>query len=493
MHPEISIDNNADGTVSGGFPMRPFPTLSGKSTWAMPLGMLFPGGGSVSVSGSGASNGLAAQPRTVGITLGGRRIGSQELHIHGDAIANISVVVKTPVVYSSERVLAVAYQVRDAAGSTLVEPGEMVQMQVHSLQTDASMMIDCLSPELPSGIASCTGVLPAAWFVPVMGSAGGLSVEVMVISVNSGVQSAPTLPVVLIPAPEYVPAPAGVLVSMPIAPVFVGSSFVVDITANTEFKVLTAWKISVHYDPLVLEMQVVNTAETYSPASIVRTNGTTRLSCRGLNVTTAYSQVNGTAVALVSVRFKVRPGVTVQLYDNLVRLAVLDLITSDVSMSGQMPPTIGLFRDRRPVGNYPSGQLLIKRHQYMGLLPYAIQSELVDTGALNGVPIMSPIVSMGVGNDPDDTSCTDLTAQSTCGHVDTSVGSPSDLPLTVDKCVVSTASGCTLGSNRIPVPVIYSGSNASMPVLTSAVPFRVWCASTIAVKVLDKVLNAIEV
>jgi hypothetical protein len=467
VHPEIGI-------VSGsGFPLRAAPTLSGKSTWVLPFGLM---------------TDQAVSSRTVGISVGGRIVGSQELPLRADPIASILVVPKARTVYADERVLAMAYQVRDAAGSTLVD-GEVVQMVARNVHIGASMVIDCLFPEMPAGTGTCTGVLPAAWFVP---TGWPLIVEA-VVSVSGGVSADP-VDISLVPAPQYAAAPPGVFVTIPSAPVFTGASFMVDISVNTGGRPLAAWNLALSYDSAVVEVESVVTVSTFSPASIVRALGTTKLSCRGLSASTTYGEVNGTAVALVSVRFVVRAGAAGRLYDELMRLTVVDLVWADDASQPMRasPPTSGLFRDRRQIGNYASGQLVVKRREYVGLLPYAVQTELVDTGALNGVAVLSPIVSLGVSNDPDVTSLTDLTAHSTCGSLDASVGGPYELPVMVSGCVVSTTKGCTIGAKSIPVPVSYAGSNSSEP-LAAAVPFRVWCASTISVKVLDKVLNAIEI
>lgn len=465
VHPEINI------VSGGGFPVRAAPVLSGMSTWALPFGLMTE---------------TAQHTHTVGITVGGRRVGSQEFHVHGEPIASVAAVCKTPVVYASERVLAVTYQVRDSAGSTLVEPGEAVHLQVRS-PVGAVITIDCLSPEVPSGIASCTGVLPTAWFVV---SGAPRSVEA-VVSTARGILSDP-LQVTLVATPQYAVAPPGLLVTMPTAPVFAGSAFTVDISASTT-EPLTAWKLSLLYDHAVLEVLRVDTAPSYSPAAAVRTTGSTKLSCRGINPSTTLSEVNGSAVSLAAVRFVVREGADAALYDAALRLVVIDLVKSDESTQAapMSAPVPGHFRDRRQVGNYDSGQLVVKRREYVGLLPFAVQTELVDTGALNGVAVMSPIVSAGVSNDPDAVDYADLTAHSSCGNF-VAVGGPSAVPVTVAGCVVSTTKGCTVGSKSIPVPVTYSGSNSSAP-LEGAVAFRVWCASTISVKVLDKVLNAIEI
>jgi len=460
VHPDIDV-------VSGsGFNQHAFPSLIGEATWTMPVGMLL-----------GRAPGLS---RTVGLNVGGRRVGNQIISSTRLPAASITNVVKVFEVFSAQRFFSTVFQVRDVNGHSQVDSNLLVYMLLNHTGTQDSVVSGCASPDPSSGIAACSSVVPFSWFS---------HDSAMTVSVYTSTGAFSDMEVVALKRPpSYESTPTGVVATLPTVPQFQGSSFGVSLEANTgATNALTSWMVTLKYDAGLVQFVGANTGGLYVDAVVVHSSGSLVLSSSSPKSGVTEAQVTGASIHLVEVVFSVLSGAPVLSYDSCFRLIVNDMI--NVYSLAFLQSTPGTFRDARDFGNFTRGQVVVKSREVVGILPYTTQNELVDTGAVTGVAVMSPIVVMGVNNDVDSLTNLDLSSQSICGGEDF-VQLSGAQPLQVQNCVVKLTTGCHEGSNLTWVPVSYGDGNSSM---SSAVPYRLWCASSLFVRVQDRILNQIEV
>jgi hypothetical protein len=309
----------------------------------------------------------------------------------------------------------------------------------------------------------------------------------VVVYTSTGVNSETDV-VALRRPPAYQTTTTGVVATLPTVPQFQGDTFSVALDANTgATNALTSWTVTLKYDPTLVQFVGASTGSLYVDAVVVHSSGSLVMSSSSPKSGVSEQQVTGNSIALADISFVVLGSAPVAVHDSCFRLTVNDMI--NVYSLAFLQSTPGLFRDARDSGNYDRGQLVVKARAIAGILPYTALNELVDTGAITGVDVMSSIVVIGVTNDVDSLTNVDLSTQSDCGGDELTHLSGSQ-SLHIHNCVVSLASGCHSGSNLTWVPVSYFGGNLT---LTSAVPYRLWCASSLLVRVQDRILNQIEV
>lgn len=468
IHPEFSHVVGGGFGDAGGRTTHNYPTILGPSQWSVPYGLL-----------------VGHQPGSTGsidVSVGSRVVGSQSISSTLYPVHSINNIVKQTTIYSDQRLLASTYQVRDEFGHAQTKvTGFSVYMVLNNTKTRATMVYACLSPDVNSGISSCSGIVPLDWFSPNEDVAVWTVLKTSIPGVTSAAQyvTLVRMPVYLTPPPLHI----GMMAQLPISPRTPGNEVSCQVTASTGIHALTSWTITVRFDPDVLTFESLTTGSLYVDAVFVHSPGAVFMSSSSPKAGVTEAQVTGQAIDIGEIVFTVNPSAIIGTHSDCVSLFVNDMI--NVFSLAFLQNKDGWVRDYRKHGNYTKGEVLVDHTKYVGLLAYTAHNELVDTGSITGDRLFAPIIVKGVSNEVSVLSVDDLTSTSTCNVVD-----GDHAPLAVDSgCVVSVVHGCSIGDVNSLVEV----RNAFGAHLNTSVPFRVWCAAHLVVHVRDTILNQIRV
>ena len=237
---------------------------------------------------------------TVAASMGGNALGSATVAYAYPRAASLLTILKTAAVYEHDRVVAIAYSVKDAAGRMQCDPaGAVVTATVGATAATCTTF----TAANPSGV--CRVTLPAGAFT---GSASSLAASVTLKYGGATTATAAAGSVTLAAVPWHAtPAVSGLYGVLPHSAWFEGDDVAVELRAYTGGLAMTAWDVAVTYDASLLSFKAASAPLYSTPTLNSATAGVVRINAAGLAPTTQAAGVTG-YFTFVTVTFTVRSG-----------------------------------------------------------------------------------------------------------------------------------------------------------------------------------------
>lgn len=482
------------------------------------------------------------------LKVAGRPYGQHRISIKANPIDSISIVLKTPTLYMDARTISVAYQVRDVYGHSQVDIPEYSNVQpllmiVSTNQSYAQEVIPCLTPDPVSGISTCTGELPNAWF----SFTNDTQVEVFIITNIPRLSpiASVTEVVTLHKAMTFQESSnVGMTFTMPTAPLSVGQYVDVPIRANTGDQAMITWNCTMRVRKNILQFVSFATSDIYRRSNLIRWDDNDgvhemiSLSSAGIAQFVNSTYAEGPSVDLVAVRFLVLPinGSTSTVFNGVMTVFVHDMISImtqylAVNVYASIKDATG-YSYRSSTG----AQLTVSAPAYVGIMAYTPNSEVMNTAVLTGERTYSPItveaITNGTMHDVNDivtsgalcsvdhATALSLSVISTYDNVaaNTSVRTVTGKRRSIGgygggnaNCVVEVNEHSLIGNEAAMVNIQFTAStgdrfispeasrvlpdqsqnSSSVMGLNTSVPMRVWYPTIVNVKLRDPTLNRI--
>ena len=417
--------------------------------------------------------------------------------------------VKTPILYYDTRSVAISYQVSDAYGHTAVDltSTDLSVMQMVVGGSGVEQVIACMAPDPISGIGACHGTLPSSWFST--NSDIELTVHAETTARGKFYVSSPMAAVTLTQAPvEVVVTDPGLTFFMAPSPQVWGNSFTVPAFANTFGLSLNKWQVKIYYNSDDLMLRDIVSSANFT--SIHITNSSSVGNQEMIQVTLQYApgRLVGTKLFLFDLMFDViAPSVSASvIHDNVLSMDV-DYMTSssleDIALAGPAS-FVDMYGLHLSGGGATGASMLVVPTSFVGVWAFTANSDIVNTAALSGTSVLTPITVEGVYNHSamshpnaiitDRVNCA-LASDYHTGLMDIRQGATVD-----SNCVVELKPTHYGGTLRSVVDIVYTPDAddtpmteyVGLPSVETTVAFKVWYPTALNVRIKDKVLNNIH-
>lgn len=411
------------------------------------------------------------------VIVGNRIIGSHHVNSVRLLPAFLTFIPKVKKLYFDRLLFSGAYQVRDKFGRFSVNNRFSTYLLINNSYSSVSFICDNF--DSLSGIGYCNGVVPLSWFSNI----NDISIHVYVSTTNGIITDVGEM--ILQKMPNFNLPNIGIVATVPSYPVISGNNINVPLVAYACNISLSSISISFYYDSSLLKFINLSNNSLFNEFVVLQYNTSLFIYYNISNNNGLSSNNIDCSISLGSLTFQVLNNVTTNVYSNTMNMTIIEIIdNNNVVIVNNIN---GIFHDLRNYGNFSNAQLNISRLMYIGLFPYTLQNELLDTGAITGDASVSSIVVIGITNDLTHVLSVDVTYASICGGI-----IPSNSPIIIQNCVVSVKLGCQYGSNMTLISVSYDDIDAATSIKTFLF-YRVWCAKNMIIKVQDRILNKIIV
>ena len=394
-------------------------------------------------------------------------------------------VLRTALLYADRAELCASFLLRDDDGRSLVSSDGLTVLMVATGPSGTSLPSSpCAHGSVASGVGDCSITVSFSWFSSAVPSQVSVAVRVYYSSVL--VASADAGNATLAASPVHTaPTAPGLLAVMPRSPRFREDEFEVPITAHTnpsEGFALNAWSLELAWGSATLALVSFSSSGLFATPTTNRDDaaGTLRVAVVGTQASTSLSDVTGTAVPLLTARFRVLSGAA----DNYTHGGVLNLTALELLNQGSfrfVENAAALIHDARG-GRQTAGQLAVERVVSAGHLAHTALADIVNTAVLSGSASQHSVGVLEVFSRAA-TGAADASSAFSCNSSDTAV-----LGTYVSES--GTPAGCTL---------VLSGNEAGggsvsvlLPALSLTLPMRVWYPISATVSIADGLLNRIS-
>jgi hypothetical protein len=394
-------------------------------------------------------------------------------------------VLRTALLYADRAELCASFLLRDDDGRSLVSSDGLTVLMVATGPSGTSLTSSpCAHGSVASGVGDCSITVSFSWFSSAVPSQVSVAVRVYYSSVL--VASADAGNATLAASPVHTaPTAPGLLAVMPRSPRFREDEFEVPITAHTnpsEGFALNAWSLELAWGSATLALVSFSSSGLFATPTTNRDDaaGTLRVAVVGTQASTSLSDVTGTAVPLLTARFRVLSGAA----DNYTHGGVLNLTALELLNQGSfrfVENAAALIHDARG-GRQTAGQLAVERVVSAGHLAHTALADIVNTAVLSGSASQRSVGVLEVFSRAA-TGAADASSAFSCNSSDTAV-----LGTYVSES--GTPAGCTL---------VLSGNEAGggsvsvlLPALSLTLPMRVWYPISATVSIADGLLNRIS-
>lgn len=394
-------------------------------------------------------------------------------------------VLRTALLYADRAELCASFLLRDDDGRSLVSSDGLTVLMVATGPSGTSLTSSpCAHGSVASGVGDCSITVSFSWFSSAVPSQVSVAVRVYYSSVL--VASADAGNATLAASPVHTaPTAPGLLAVMPRSPRFREDEFEVPITAHTnpsEGFALNAWSLELAWGSATLALVSFSSSGLFATPTTNRDDaaGTLRVAVVGTQASTSLSDVTGTAVPLLTARFRVLSGAA----DNYTHGGVLNLTALELLNQGSfrfVENAAALIHDARG-GRQTAGQLAVERVVSAGHLAHTALADIVNTAVLSGSASQHSVGVLEVFSRAA-TGAADASSAFSCNSSDTAV-----LGTYVSES--GTPAGCTL---------VLSGNEAGggsvsvlLPALSLTLPMRVWYPISATVSIADGLLNRIS-
>lgn len=394
-------------------------------------------------------------------------------------------VLRTALLYADRSELHASFLLRDAHGRSLVSSdGLTVRMVATGPSGTLLTSLPCAHGSVASGVGDCSTTVPSDWFSSAVSSQVSVAVRVYYSSVPVASADAGNATLAASPVHTALTA-AGLLAVMPCSPRFRDDEFEVPITAHTNPGAgfaLNAWSLELAWGSATLALVSFSSSDLFSTPTTNRDDaaGTLRVAVVGTQASTSLSDVTGTTVPLLTVRFRVRSGAA----DNSTHSGVLGLTALELLNQGSyrfVDNATAQIHDARG-GSQTAGQLTVERVVSAGHLAHTALADIVNTAVLSGSAVERSVGVVEVFSRAA-TGAADASSAFSCNSTNTAV-------LGTHVSGSGTPAGCTLVLNGSEV----GGGSVSvlLPALSLTLPMRVWYPISATVSIADGLLNRIS-
>lgn len=394
-------------------------------------------------------------------------------------------VLRTALLYADRSELHASFLLRDAHGRSLVSSdGLTVRMVATGPSGTLLTSLPCAHGSVASGVGDCSTTVPSDWFSSAVSSQVSVAVRVYYSSVPVASADAGNATLAASPVHTALTAP-GLLAVMPCSPRFRDDEFEVPITAHTNPDAgfaLNAWSLELAWGSATLALVSFSSSDLFSTPTTNRDDaaGTLRVAVVGTQASTSLSDVTGTTVPLLTVRFRVRSGAA----DNSTHSGVLGLTALELLNQGSyrfVDNATAQIHDARG-GSQTAGQLTVERVVSAGHLAHTALADIVNTAVLSGSAVERSVGVVEVFSRAA-TGAADASSAFSCNSTNTAV-------LGTHVSGSGTPAGCTLVLNGSEV----GGGSVSvlLPALSLTLPMRVWYPISATVSIADGLLNRIS-
>jgi hypothetical protein len=396
----------------------------------------------------------------------------------------VSMLVKTPVMYADDQRFQARVQLRDSTGRPVIDQTNLaVRILVSGVLIGSgqsvSTTVGCSFTDSAAGLLLCSssslGV--SSWFSTLSDQPLTATAQVVYASTVT-VQSTSSVLTLNQTVASVSLSSEGMLISLNRSPLFGGETLVATVTADTGSFDLSTWGLNINYDSSVLQyasLTLDNTAGFDSPVVNSDTLGVVSMVASAKNGVT----VSGNGVSLVTVRFTVVSSIAAGTYVGVTGGTVRDMVNRGgfkyVSNSA------GVISDLR--GGAQLQGLFIKRDAAsVGLYAVARTAETINYAAINrnngDTTVTMEVYAVKSQFGSSDTTVTSSASCSLAAPTDSEV-------LTVSSCSTALLSSSHVrGSAGVNIIATLNGQQASLTL-------RVWFPSAISVIVDDNDLGVL--
>ena len=363
---------------------------------------------------------------------------------HVDAL----LVTQTPIRSDSPFANAI-FRVHDSAFNVACQ-GSVIQATLTPSFSGSIVTGSCI-PASSTGLCTVTFTIPATWFS--MGVNGTAAVAYALV----GVLGSTSLGSVTIVADPVVPSVVGAIMHLPLHDLYVGSSFTATVFAYTgAFSVNTFRMVISTVVGQVNITDVTFNGVVWGASVLVVSSNEVVITASPANPTTR--PVSALAPEQIfQVQMTVLSSANVDV-PAVVTCSVIDLFDAKGNAAYSATPTSATFYDRYG-SNSMSGRVFVANNGVIGILPFAAQSEFVNTAVLSGQNLQAAITVLGIQADT-----TQITVSSglTCASSNSSV---IQVGATCNNVFLNGTETAGAPSSNV---VVYYGT------LNAKIAFRIW-------------------
>ena len=431
---------------------------------------------------SGAEFGVMQQPRATSIV---------------NTALRAPLVDGVPSVNPFRSTVVVAYQVRDDSGNTHVDRSMLVTADVQHEDGVTRTTGTCTWVFISGGIGECNVYLSEEWFA----SPGSASVTVSFSYDGVEVARSDTLVVGLLMDTVTHPllTEVGMVATMPTASVCSGETFPVEVRAHTgavAVAELTAWQLTIEYDPDVLEFvgessRLYRLTSLHGAGVVVINTASAKFEFTEADTLEHWPRKQTYSVTsdrvnmyLATLEFRVLDTIKNGTYDEVLSMRVDDM-TNQQGNAMILAPKPGQINDLRG-GAQSSGQLVVEyAPEVLTVFAFPSTGEPANTAKLNGVDVVVEIFVVEVTDRPCfPMHLTTSTADFSCSIADEAAAA--GLFVLGAPCSALLTSSMTRGGTAsVLVQSHHCDANMSVPV-------TVWFPQQLSVQVADDTLNRID-
>ena len=421
----------------------------------------------------------------VGLSLSGTLLGGTSAgaaYSVGRAEATqLRQVLRTPNVYAAHldgledrSVVVVAAQLHDADGNTVFETAQLTLSLTVTSASGAATTSQC-SVISGSGLATCSCVVPPAWFSDTAASTASATLAVSYGGELRLTRAVGGVTLHRSPAHGALSA-SGMALLLPTSPRFGGDTFTARVSASlvgADYG-LRAWTVRLEYDAALLSLQSYAVDGIWGDANVDQQAGTLTVLMNSPALSDESNPlVRGTGIPVLEATLLVAPGAAAGSHTAAVSLTVESMINFMTNMF--VKGAAGLVLDGRD-GSYTSGAVEVEVAVVRGIFAYPEggAASLQNTAPLTGVAASKAIRTDAVSSRSGTAA---FAVPATCS-------SEASVVLTLSGCLAQASAAATAGG-AVSIRVSAEGLSLSLVL-------DVWFPSPISLQLDDATLNRIE-
>ena len=372
-------------------------------------------------------------------------------------------------IWVDNAIVSVALQVRDSDFNVHTLP-TTVRIDVTPVSFAGSSVYATCVPASSTGQCIATATLPSSWF-----SAGGDGTASVSYHIGSGSQAGSSLGSIMVHATPASSVVTGVLLKLPLHDLYTGYTYSIPVVAYAGTYSINSFQLKID----TVASQVIITSLSVD-GSVWAASTLVVSATEQIIVATPASPESRSVTAsgpetLFSVNIQVLSTATVDA-TSTINCTVVSLFDSKGVSVYEATPARASYLDRSGM-NGVIGSIFIANKNIVGMLPYAGQSEFVNSAVWTDQTISSNLYVLGVY--PDGTLAL------ISGGLSCSSDSVSALHVSPNCSSVFLDGSESSGSGRVNITV-------SFGLVSASVPFRVWYADApLSFSIDDGILNAV--
>eukprot|EP00965_Chrysotila_dentata_P244055 6205749-Pleurochrysis_carterae.AAC.1 len=355
---------------------------------------------------------------------------STAVNIVPEPAGHLSAVLCTKQLFVDRSLAKVVFQLQSVSGSVYVSFSSHIRIQMRVATEDAFKTFACDTRAAGDFnnhfLGHCTGLIPKSWFSSVAPEReANVSIFLWVENTLEYMKEVGTI--TLSPATDWwgrealTLSSAGVYATLPVAPVFPGDVFVVQIFANAGEHEIEAFKVQVAYDisNAAFKSFVQSTHYNTPVLSHDFTRGRLQISSVGKSALASSANVQGASVFLGEVHILVRNTIPEHVASTTILVRCIELVNPGlVKFKGNSSAVV---LDYRLGVENSIGEVKIRRASPVGLLAYVPSVVMTNFAHITGQPQSTVITTVHVTNDDRLALPVAATAGASCSRTNSSL------------------------------------------------------------------------